>query len=901
MNTIVLRILGSAIATVLIGCAPQPQQISGQPAVQPPQPMTGPQQSTSDQPPADQPTVAQPQQLSPGPPAVQPPQTTTAQQTTLVNNQPPADEVTPDPWPKTIKEGSTTFTLYQPQLDSWDGYSFEAHAAGSVLVAGAKDPDFGVIEITANTQVDRLSRTVHFSNIQVKKASFPASPNKAAWYQEGFQAMVAEGDSTMSLDRLQAMLYIENALKMGRSVPVKNDPPKIIFSPRTAVLVAIGGEPVWQSVAGTSLERVINARPLILMDDKSGKYYIHLFNGFVVATNLSGPWTVAKTVPNGANQAAQELSKQRVIDLMNGPADKKLSLKTAVPDVIVATTPTEVIISDGAPDWAPLPGTNLLYVKNTTGNVFKDLNNQNTYLLVTGRWFQAPDLAGPWQYVPGTSLPPDFLKIPDDSPKENVKAAIPKTAQAQEAVIANEIPQTATVYRAKAKFTPVINGAPDLKPIPDTSLMYVFNSPNPIIMVSQYQWYGVQNGVWFTASSAQGPWVVATSIPASIYSIPPSSPLYYVTYVKIYDVTPQYVVAGYTPGYMGTVLTTDGVVVYGTGYTYVPYISSTVWYAPPITYGYAANPTWTPWTGWAMGFGLGWAMGAAWGSGCCWGYAAAPYWGAMPYAPYGGYAYSGYARGPYGGAAAWGPMGWAATTGNVYSHWGATTAISRGSAGYNAWTGNAWASRVGTSYNSVTGRVSAGQRAGVENVYTGNYAYGQRGATYSPRTGVSARGGSVTYGNAYTGQQQTARGAQVTGPRGQTTGAARVGNDYYADHDGNVYKDTGSGWQKYDNGSWNSVQDTRQTQSLNAEQQARQWGDQRSASSSWGSRSWGGGFSGFDRGGSGGFGGGGFGGFDRGDGSFGGFGSGGWDRGGGGFGGRFGGGGFGGFHGGFRR
>src|SRR5215471_7290631 len=869
MNTIVLRILGSAIATVLIGCAPQPQQISGQPAVQPPQPMTGPQQSTSDQPPADQPTVAQPQQLSPGPPAVQPPQTTTAQQTTLVNNQPPADEVTPDPWPKTIKEGSTTFTLYQPQLDSWDGYLFEAHAAGSVLVAGAKDPDFGVIEITANTQVDRLSRTVHFSNIQVKKASFPASPNKAAWYQEGFQAMVAAGNSTMSLDRLQAMLSIENALKMGRSVPVKNDPPVIVFSPKTAVLVSIDGNTTWGPVPGTSLERVINSRDLILLDDKSGKYYIHVFDGFVEAPALTGAWTVAKTAPKGANPAAQELSKQKVIDLMNGPADKELSLKTTVPDVIVATTATEIVISDGAPDWAPLPGTNLLYVKNSTGNVFKDLNNQNTYVLVTGRWFQAPDFSGPWQYVPGTSLPPDFFKIPDDSPKENVKAAIPKTPQSQEAVIANQIPQTATVYRDKATFTPVINGAPDLKPIPDTSLMYVFNSPSPIIMVSQSEYYGVQNGVWFSASSAQGPWAVATSIPAAIYSIPPSSPLYYVTYVKIYDVTPQYVVAGYTPGYMGTVLTTDGVVVYGTGYTYVPYISATVWYAPPITYGYAVNPTWTPWTGWAMGFGLGWAMGAAWGSSCCWGYGAAPYWGAMPYAPYGGYAH-----GVYGGTVAWGPGGWAATTGNVYSHWGATTAVSRGSAGYNAWTGNAWASRVGTSYNSVTGRVSAGQRAGVQNVYTGNYAYGQRGATYSPRTGVSARGGSVTYGNAYTGQQQTARGAQVTGPRGQTTGAARVGNDYYADHDGNVYKDTGSGWQKYDNGSWNSVQDTRQTQSLNAEQQARQWGDQRSASSSWGSRSWGGGFSGFDSG-------------AKSSGDFGGFG-----------GGRFGGGGFGGFRGG---
>jgi hypothetical protein len=27
----------------------------------------------------------------------------------------------------------------------------------------------------------------------------------------------------------------------------------------------------------------------------------------------------------------------------------------------------------------------------------------------------------------------------------------------------------------------------------------------------------------------------------------------------------------------------------------------------------------------------------------------------------------------------------------------------------------------------------------------------------------------------------------------------------YAGHDGNVYKNTGNGWQKYDNGSWNSA------------------------------------------------------------------------------------------------
>src|SRR4029077_1596441 len=170
-----------------------------------------------------------------------PPQAVTGQQSAGVqsaSDQPPAGEVTPDPWPKVLKQEGATYTLYQPQLDNWDGYNFAAHAAVSVLAAGAKDPDFGVIEITANTQVDRLSRTVHFSNIQVKKSTFPSTPAKAAAYQQGFQTMVAEGYSTMSLDRLQAMLAIEGAEKKARMIPVKNDPPKLILAHRSAVLVS---------------------------------------------------------------------------------------------------------------------------------------------------------------------------------------------------------------------------------------------------------------------------------------------------------------------------------------------------------------------------------------------------------------------------------------------------------------------------------------------------------------------------------------------------------------------------------------------------------------------------------------------------------------------------------------
>jgi hypothetical protein len=96
-----------------------------------------------------------------------------------------------------------------------------------------------------------------------------------------------------------------------------------------------------------------------------------------------------------------------------------------------------------------------------------------------------------------------------------------------------------------------------------------------------------------------------------IYSIPPSSQVHYVTYVRVYSSTPSTVFVGYTPGYYGTVMSTDGVVVYGTGYPYPVYVG-TYWYPPPYyTYGYGA--------GFATGFFIGFAIGGGWHSPCCYG------------------------------------------------------------------------------------------------------------------------------------------------------------------------------------------------------------------------------------------------------------------------------------------
>jgi hypothetical protein len=783
---------------------------------------------------------------------------------------PPAAAVTPDPWPKSLRTDGATFTIYQPQLDSWDGYRIAAHAAVSVLPDGAKDPVFGVVDLTAVTVVDRVGRSVSFQDIQVKGARFPAAPASASSYATTIQIGLTSDPASMSLDRLEQALKILGAEKKASAVPVRNAPPRFVFSQVPAILVLVDGAPVIRPVQGTKLSRVLNTRALVLQDPR-GAFFVHVLDGWMTAPSLAGPWSVAPKGPKGADEVARQLSAQRTVDLLQGSPDEKTkqvpTLSGEHPVPYVATQPTELVVFDGAPDWVPVDGTNLLYVTNTTGNVFQDMTSQTTYVLVTGRWFSARDLAGPWTYVPGASLPPDFARIPDCSPKENTKASVPGTPQAAGAVIAAGVPQQATVDRARAAFTPSVEGAPVLRPIEGTPLHYMFNSPDPIVQVRPTEWYSLYLGIWFASSSMNGPWLSATEVPAVIYSIPPSSPLYYVTFVRVYAATPDTITVGYTPGYMGSYVAPDGVVVYGTGYVYPAYVGA-VWIPPPVTYGYAVNMAWTPWTGWAMGFGFGFAMGAAfWGP--------APYWGPAAYG------WHGAAWGP-GGAAVWGPGGWAATSGNVYHQWGSTGAVTRTSGGYNAWTGNAWSNQVAHSYNSTTGRMSAGQRGTVQNVYTGNYAHDASGATYDPKTGTGAAGERVTVGNAYTGRSTTFGAGDVKGPGGQNTEVAQAGHEYYADHDGNVYRydsQTGS-FQQHDSGGGWSNASTSRSQELSAEQDARTKGDQRSAAAGW---SHDGSGSSFDHGG---------GGWNRGGGG------GGW--GGGGF--RGGGGGFGGFRGGgFRR
>ena len=251
---------------------------------------------------------------------------------------------------------------------------------------------------------------------------------------------------------------------------------------------------------------------------------------------------------------------------------------------------------------------------NTDDNIIVDMDTGLHYVLISGRWFAAQSMeTGPWQYVPNDKLPAAFAQIPVTHPRGVVLPSVTGTPPAQEAVIDNSIPETATVNRATTTLTIKYSSTPQIKPIEGTTLEYVVNSPYPVIKVDAYTWYSLKDAVWFVGSSVNGPWSVAAFVPEIIYTIPPSSSLHYVTYVYVFGSTPQTVTVGYTPGYYGTVLAPTGVVVYGTGYVYPPIYVGAVWYPPPVTYGFGAGFFWGSVTGFAFGAAAGAIWGGAWG------------------------------------------------------------------------------------------------------------------------------------------------------------------------------------------------------------------------------------------------------------------------------------------------
>src|SRR5262245_12718164 len=485
---------------------------------------------------------------------------------------PPAPAGAPA-WPRQYQSGGIAVTVYQPQLESWKMRDLSGRAAVSVKDAVSPEEHFGVIWFTAKTNVNRAENLVSLDDITITRGNFPTAPDKADQYLQVLRTTVPQQMADLSLAHLKAELAVAQAESAPqRPVAVKNDVPRIYFSEGPAMLVQVDGQPVLRAVQGSDLLRVINTYAALLFDKSQGTYYLHVVGRWAKASSLDGPWTVASNPPGSLNAILATLTKAGQVHPLNSPGTyvEQSAANGVFPTIHVSTVPSQLIMTRGAPSYEPIANTSLLDVNNSEDNLIVDLASSLTYVLISGRWFRTASIQnGPWQYVPNDKLPAGFAQIPVTHPRGVVLPSVTGTPTAQEAVIDNTIPETATVTRATTTLTIRYGGSPQLQAIEGTPLQSAANSPYPVIRVDAASWYALKDGVWFVGTSVTGPWVVAESVPQVIYTIPPSSPLHYVTYVYVFAATPQTVTVGYTPGYDGVVMAPTGVGVHGTGHVYL--------------------------------------------------------------------------------------------------------------------------------------------------------------------------------------------------------------------------------------------------------------------------------------------------------------------------------------------
>ncbi len=657
-------------------------------------------------------------------------------------------------WPKVIENPKGIITIYQPQPESLNGNIVEGRAAISVKPAKSKKPVFGAIWYKAELEVDRTTRMAVIKDVTIPNIRFSDEIDSTSrmLISKLITDEVPKWKMELSMDDLISTLESTN---YKTDAKFKNDAPEIIFSNKPAVLVLIDGKPMLKDLQGyTDFQRVENSQFFIVFDKDDKLYYMYGDRVWFSSADLLAKWELVKKPSRSLKKLQGDIEESNKKSGQQNTAPAEEVKPENVPDIYVRTNPAELIVFEGEPKFTPVPETTLLYVENTDGNVFMNIDSQKYFILISGRWYTATDLKGPWAFVEADKLPGEFVKIPEGTKKDQVLASVAGTQASKEAILDAQIPQTAEVNRKTTTVKVEYDGEPKFEPVDGTSMLYAVNSPQTVLKVGN-TFYCVDNGIWFEAPTAKGAWTVTDKRPSEVDKIEASSPVYNVKYVYIYESTPEVVYVGYTPGYYGCYVY-GPTIVYGTGWPYYPWYGA-YYYPRPVTWGF--NMTYNPWYGWGMSFGFS--------------------YGPVHFSFGGGY---------YGGC--WGPPMY-----HPPCHY------PPGHGGYYPPHGGGY---PGNDY---------GQRPGNERPGSGNRPDNSRPGTRPdnklPSNRIDRSGNQVsTRDNVYSGNRQGVKPSVSTRESAANRGTSnrRTSNNVYTDKSGNVYQQNNKGgWEQRQNNSWKSA------------------------------------------------------------------------------------------------
>lgn len=518
-------------------------------------------------------------------------------------------------WPRVFDTGTgVTITLYQPQITGWKDFrELDALVAAELKTSADAKPAYGVIGFSAKTVADDENENVTLTDIRTTRLEFSSlDRQQLANLALGIGKLIPTDPIVVSQQRLAASLA--DFERLANVPDIKADPPPIFISETPAILLQTNGKAVSAPVKGVpGLSLVVNTNWDLFKVEEPSSYYLRSEKSWLTSMTLETGWVEAEKVPDlFSNLPESENWKEVKASLPPSRFDEN-----ETPKVFYTDRPAELLVFEGKPAFEPVADTGLDRVSNTTSVVFHHRSNKTWYTLLSGRWFSSPSLEGPWSFAT-PDLPDDFLNIPEDAPYSAVRASIPGTSESAMARLRASIPKLARVSTdGSLKVDVSYNGEPKFEAIEGTSLFYAVNANEQVIKVAD-KYFVLKDGIWFVGDTPTGPFSVARAVADDIYRIPPSSSVYNVTYVRVYDTEPDAVWYGYTLGYLYMYLAWD-TVVWGSGWYYPPYWDyyddDWPYYPPPISYGFGAsyNPAYGTFGryGYAYGPERGLVFGAA--------------------------------------------------------------------------------------------------------------------------------------------------------------------------------------------------------------------------------------------------------------------------------------------------
>jgi hypothetical protein len=336
----------------------------------------------------------------------------------------------------------------------------------------------------------------------------------------------------------------------------------------------------------------------------------------------------AKSLPTGFEKLPADRNWDRTRACLPDNVNRPNVPAATPPRVFYSSGPAELLLTDGEPEWAPIGNRGLAYANNSEQELLR-VGNEH-YVLLSGRWFVAESLSGPWSRA--QALPAQFQDIPpedSDNPHEMsyVRSSVPGTEEAWEAAIVASIPRKAEIRRGSEQELDIevtYAGDPVLEPIGDTGIDMAVNTSYQVLRYRDI-YYLCHNATWLTSLAPRGPWTFADKIPEAFATIPPSSPAYNTTFATIDGSDPEYIEYAYTSGYEGAYVEEE-TVVQGTGYDspnislgfsysyysgypypYYPYY----WWPPTYGYGSWYNPNTGRYGRTVVGYGPYGAAGSA--------------------------------------------------------------------------------------------------------------------------------------------------------------------------------------------------------------------------------------------------------------------------------------------------